>query len=88
MLRAGQIQGEGSIVFGVQTKLEPLLFGASDKLTSRKNGLEMRKAQPLKGKGVKELKKTNHQTLPKPVSEHSKKFSYVAMLLLELKNNV
>jgi hypothetical protein len=48
----------------------------------------MRKSQAPKGKGVQELKKTNHQTLPKPVSEHSKKFSYVAMLLLEFKNNL
>jgi hypothetical protein len=39
-------------------------------------------------KGVQELKKTNHKTLQNPVREHSKKFSYVVMLLLEFQNNL
>jgi hypothetical protein len=48
-------EGEGSIVSGVQTKLEPLL-SASDTLTIIQNGLEMRKLQPPKYKGSKTQK--------------------------------
>jgi hypothetical protein len=39
-------------------------------------------------KGVQELKKANHQTLPKPVPEHSKNILYVAMLLLRFQDNL
>jgi hypothetical protein len=47
MLKAGQIQGEGSIVFGVQTKLEPhlLAFGA---LKLIRNEIKLKKLWPLK----------------------------------------
>jgi hypothetical protein len=34
----------------------------------------------------KELKKTNHQTLPKLISEHRKNSLYVTLLLLEFKD--
>jgi len=56
VLRAGWIQGEGSIVSGVQKKLQPLFLAAYDTLTIFEKGLEMRKLQPPKVKGVKNSK--------------------------------
>jgi hypothetical protein len=64
MLKVGQIQG-GFFIFGVQTRLKILFFGASDTLTIIKNGLEMKNLCPPQSKRGKELKKTNHQTLNK-----------------------
>jgi hypothetical protein len=42
----------------------------------------------LEVKGVKELKNTNHRTLPKLVPEHSKNSFYVALLLLEFEDDL
>jgi hypothetical protein len=58
VLRAGWIQGEGSIISGVQTTtyLTPPL-GAFDTLTIIENRLEIRKLSPPKVKGVRNLKK-------------------------------
>jgi hypothetical protein len=55
VLRTGQIQGEGFLVFGVQTKLEPLLL-AHLTLKIVKNGLEMKKFWPFKVKGSRTKK--------------------------------
>jgi len=43
VLKLGRIQGEGSIVFGIQTKFEPLFFMH---LMIVENELEMRKLHP------------------------------------------
>jgi hypothetical protein len=69
VLKAGRIQ-EGSVVFGVQTKLEPLLSGA---LKMIKNGLELRKLWAPKVKGVKTSKKQTTECY-KADSQSPKKF--------------
>jgi hypothetical protein len=56
---AGQIQGEASVIFGVETKLEPPPFDASDILKISENGFKMRKLWPPKLKRVKNFKKQN-----------------------------
>jgi hypothetical protein len=69
---ANQIQGEGSIVFGVRTKLE-LLIGAFGALKFFKNIIKLKKSWPPKVEGVKNSKnkppnatKVNSQT-PKKI---------------------
>jgi hypothetical protein len=42
----------------------------------------------LKLKGMKNLKKTNHQTLQMLVLEHQKKYLYVTLLLIEFKDDL
>ncbi len=46
------------------------------------------KVTTFKSKRVQELKKTNYQTLQKPILKHSKNSLYVAMLLLEFKDDL
>jgi hypothetical protein len=53
-LRAGRIQGEGSVVYAVPTKLEPLQFMH---LEIVKNKIELKKLWPLKIKDSKIQKK-------------------------------
>jgi hypothetical protein len=71
VLRTGRIQGEGSVVYNVQTKLEPPPIGASGALKIVKNGLELRKFLPSKVEGSRTQKQTikhykvNSQTLKK-----------------------
>jgi hypothetical protein len=48
----------------------------------------MRKLQPPKVKGVKNSKKQTMGTLPKPVPKNPKNSLYVALLLLELKDDL
>ncbi len=48
MLKVGWIQWEGFIVFGVQTKLEPLLLAHLNALTIVENELKIRKLQTSK----------------------------------------
>jgi hypothetical protein len=54
VVRAGQVQGKGSIVSGVQKKFEPLLAHLTH-LIIIKNGLEMRNSP--QSKEGQELKK-------------------------------
>jgi hypothetical protein len=63
--------------------------GASDTLTIVENRLEMRKFWSSRVvKGVKNSKKTNHQTLQRLVSLRSKTSLHVSLLLLEFKDDL
>jgi hypothetical protein len=48
----------------------------------------MRKLLAPKVKGVKKLKKTNHQILQRQVPEHPKNSLYIALLLLEVQDDL
>jgi len=60
---------------------------ASGKPTIVKNGIELIKIQSPKVEGSKTQKK-NHWTLQRPVIEHPKNSLYVALLLLELQDDL
>jgi hypothetical protein len=63
LCNAGQIQGEGSVVFGVQTILIwTLALGTFDTLTIIQNKLEMRELWAPKLKGVKNSKNKSSNT--------------------------
>jgi hypothetical protein len=72
-LRAQGRPGEGSIVYDVPTKLEPLLVTHLNSNSCPK-WIKNEKVMIPKMKRIKSLKKTNHQTLQRSVFEHSKKF--------------
>jgi hypothetical protein len=56
VLKVGWIQKESFIVFGVQTKLEPLPIGASVAPKIVKNEIKWRKLQPSKVEGSRTQK--------------------------------
>jgi hypothetical protein len=70
---------EGSIAFGVQTKLEALLL-ASNTLKIVENRLKMRKLWPLKVKGVKK----NFKKLLRPVLKHLESSFYVVFFAIKV----
>jgi hypothetical protein len=53
-----------------------------------KNELEMSKLQPQKIKGIKNSKKTNHQTLQRLVPEHPKNSFHVALFFFEFRDDL
>jgi hypothetical protein len=57
MFNASKIQGEGSIAFCIQKKLEPLLLAHIGALKIIKNEIKLRKLWPPKVEGVKNSKK-------------------------------
>jgi len=59
---------------------------SSDTITIVKNGLEMRKLQPPKNKGGQKLKKNKPPNTKK--AKHPKNTLYVALLLLEFKDDL
>jgi hypothetical protein len=80
MLRAGRIKGEGAVVSGVKTKLEPLLL-IHLTLTIIENRSKMRKIQLPQSKGVKNFKKQTTKHYKSQFSNTKKNSFYVALLL-------
>jgi hypothetical protein len=83
VLRAGWIQAEGSVVFSVQRKLEPLLL---THLTQQ----QLSKTEKITTPQSKGVKNSKNQTikLQRLVPKHSKHFFYVVMLLLKVKDDL
>jgi hypothetical protein len=83
VLRAGWIQGESSVVFGVQKKLEPLLLSHLTHSKSSKKNQNRESYGPPKSRGSK-TQKINPSNVIKLVLEHLNNSLYVILLLLEL----
>jgi hypothetical protein len=83
---------EGFIVSGVQTKLEPfLLTHRTHSKSSKRIKIEKVHASPpspSKEDRTQDLRKTNQQNITKSIPKHSKKFLHVALLLLELNDDL
>jgi hypothetical protein len=62
VFKAGQTQGEGSIVFGVSTKLEPFLLTHLVSLKIVKEGIKLRKLWPFKVERVSNSRKKKQTT--------------------------
>jgi len=76
-------QGEGFVVFGVQTKLEPSYWHIWC-IKIIKNGIGLRKLLALKVK----IQKNKHRMLQTPVLEHPKNSLYVVLLLLKFQDEL
>jgi hypothetical protein len=86
VLRTGRILGEGSVVFGLQIKLN-LTFWCIWRTRNHKKWIRIEKVMAPKLEGVKNLKKQTNKHY-KPKSDHPKKSLYVVLLLLEVKNDL
>jgi hypothetical protein len=71
----------------LKKNLNPLI-GVCGALKIVKDRSELRKLQAPKVKGGQELKKNKPLNVTKPVLNHSKNSLYVAMLLIELKDDL
>jgi hypothetical protein len=76
-------QGEGFVVFGVQTKLEPSYWHIWC-IKIIKNGIGLRKLLAPKV----EIQKNKHRMLQTPVLEHPKNSLYVVLLLLKFQDEL
>ncbi len=89
MLKACWIQGEGFGVFGVQTKFEPLLLVyLAHSNHEKQNKIEKVMAPQSRGVKNSKKKKTYHQTLQKLIPKNPKNPLYVALLLLEFRDDL
>jgi hypothetical protein len=86
LLRAGQIQGEGFIVFGVQTKLEPFL-SVSDALKIVKKGSRFEKVTTPQSRGSQKLKNKSLNTTMAG-SQSSKKFLVYCSVVIRVQRDL